>query len=336
MQGCEFRQDDPETADKLDAKSASVAVMLSEGDTDGGAANADFILRRNSFVNYGYGVMVGVQDKTIGHYGHVVEYNTFEECGGDALMIKCGDTTARSNQVVRAGGSGIAVLAGSSSTIIDNRISQCGNGIRVCGNAHTVARNCVARCRSQGVHVASDFRPYLAAGTAILIESNTIVDCGKGGSEGVSGILNDPGTSCVVEKNLFAGQGKPYLVDESGSTSPRDEFADLPSFFSDNAVVNGSDTAPGCSVVDITFAHRGNGDYTNDSAYGASGWVLTPGAPPDPSSEDETTREDYRLGLAEGADGVDNTSNDIRKLVEELDTENPFGATFFFPDSGGD
>lgn len=335
VENCTFRHDVAEQLEEYDVERASVAVMVAEGDLDGRAANADFVVRCNEFINYGYGVIVGAGDGSSGLYGHVVEFNALDNCGGDALRIKCGDTTIRGNRVNRAGGSAIAVLAGAASTVIGNRIVDCGNGVRLCGEAHTVASNLFARCRAQAVHVAGNYRADLRAGSAALIERNTIVDCGDARKDGISGVLNDPGTSCVVERNLFFGPGKPYR--HNGDAESFDAGGALPSFFSDNATGGEAPDAPGCRHIEVLFAGRDNDDFSNDSEYGANGWVLTNGRWPPPEADQTDAALDYRAEVSACAADAGLISEEVEQLIDDLDREQLFKQGFLFPDlSDGD
>ncbi len=330
VENCTFRHDTAEELDGCDVEHATVAVMVAEGDQDGQPANADFVVRCNEFVNYGYGVIVGAGDGSRGLYGHVVEFNALDNCGGDALRIKCGDTTVRGNRVNRAGGSAVAVLAGAASTVVGNRIVDCGNGVRLCGEAHTVASNLFARCRAQAVHVAGDYRSDLRAGSAALIEYNTIVDCGGAQEGDISGVLNDPGTSCVVERNLFFGPGKPYR--HTGDTEACAAGGALPSFFSDNAAGGPAPDAPGCRRVDVLFARRDSDDFSNDSEYGADGWVLTNGAWPPPEADQTDSALDYRAEVSANAADAGLISDEVEQLIDDIDREQLFKQGFLFPD----
>ncbi|MBD3241988.1 MAG: hypothetical protein GF331_15470 [Chitinivibrionales bacterium] len=332
VENCTFHHDTAEQRETYDVEHASVAMMVVEGDQDGRAANADFVVRCNEFVNYGYGVIVGAGDGGRGLYGHVVEFNALDDCGGDALLIKCGDTTIRGNRVKRAGGSAIAVLAGTASTVIGNRIVDCKNGVRLCGEAHTVASNLFARCRAQAVHVASNsYRPDLSAGSAALIEHNTIVDCGDATQhDAVSGVLNDPGTSCVVERNLFFGPGRPYRCNGDSESCYTD--GSLPSFFSDNACGGTAPDAPGCRHIEVLFAGHDSDDFSNDSEYGADGWVLKAGLWPPPEADETDSALDYRAEVSASAAEAGLVSEEVEQLIDDLDREQLFKQGFLFPD----
>jgi len=70
----------------------TVGLMISEGDAQGGAPITDHVIRKNTFQNYDYGVLVGTDDATAHEYGHHIEYNSIDNCVAEGIMVKCGDT----------------------------------------------------------------------------------------------------------------------------------------------------------------------------------------------------------------------------------------------------
>ena len=322
IERCVFRHAGPESDDGLAVDRASVAVMVAQGDREGGMANEDLIVRGNTFTNYGFGVMVGTQDDAAGQYGHRLEHNTFEGCRGEAITVKCGDTTVIGNAITGAGRAGVALRAGMSSSVIGNRIRGCGTGIRLCGAAHTVAHNCSADCGEQAVHVSGAAGPGLEAASAVLVERNTVVDCGNPAGGAACGIRTDPGTSCIVRANLFAGPGLPYR-EPSDARDP----SVLPSMFVDNVATQGAFEAAGCRRQDVVFADRSGRDYRNDSGYGAEGWSATAEAP---HADAESGEEDYRAAMADGAESASESSAAAEDLVSGGQDADPAGRGLFF------
>jgi hypothetical protein len=307
IERCMFRHAEPEPDENLAVEHASVALMVAQGDREDGMANVDFVLRGNTFVNYGFGVMVGTQDDATGQYGHRLEHNTFEGCRGDAITVKCGDTTVTGNAIDRAGRSGIALLAGMSSTIIGNRIRDCGTGIRLCGSAHTVAHNCIVGCAEQAVHVWAATGVGLDAASVVLVERNTVVDCGDAASGAACGVRTDPGTSCIVRGNLFSGPGVPYREPAAVRGAQV-----LPSLFVDNIAAQGATEVAGCRRHEVVFTDRSRSDLRNDSGYGADGWSATAEAP---SAEADTADEGYRAAMADAAEAATESSAAAEDLV---------------------
>lgn len=269
------------------AGGASIALMVAEGDNDQGAAITDHVFRKNVFVNYTTGIVVGAGDAPAGEYGHLVEYNTIDRCSGDALVIKCGDTRARGNLVQKCAGAAIAVRAGSNSVIEANRIIDGAGGISVNGAGHTIQNNCLIRCGSQGIH-ARDTRDDGAriAATNLFIENNTFVECGNAPAKENAAIRLDPGTSGIIRRNLFIGNAviatgqSSFVVTENGATG---------------------ETGGGIEKKVVGFKDPAGDDYTNDSGYGASGWMLRPEAY-DPHGDDSEGESGYSHAVIDGED----------------------------------
>jgi hypothetical protein len=286
VEGCRFEQR------AVPVEGSFVALMVAEGDGDHGVAITDHVFRKNVFVNYTTAIVVGAGDAPAGQYGHLVEYNTVERCCGDALVIKCGDTHARGNLVQECSGTAIAVRAGSNSMIEANRVIDSAGGISVNGGGHTIQNNCLIRCSSEGIHVrdALTVKGLQHAATNLFIENNTFVDCGTGDNHSgaiKSAIRIEPGTSGIVRKNLFsgktavAGDQESFMVGENGTTG---------------------ETDAGIERIIVGFKNPDEDDYTNDSGYGASGWMLTPDAY-DPHGDDIDGGDDYCHAVIDDEDG---------------------------------
>lgn len=273
------------TSDAILEKSdgESVAMMISEGDLDDGDPVKNHILRKNTIKKYGYGILVGSSNSTVNQYGHIIEYNDFDECLKDGLLVKCGDTLVRGNLLRNCHNHSIRVMAGCSSVVDSNRIDRCGNGIRINGLGHTVINNCIIGTGSEAVTVCGSGKEQLAPASNLFIESNTFVNCGSSGGETrtiMCGISVEPGTSCIIRKNLVYGSGTPLVITESQMSAQFDEDAAVvtapPQIVSDkNAVSEKEFTERGFSYIPITFA----GDcvsFENTTGFGAQGWVLTP------------------------------------------------------------
>jgi hypothetical protein len=285
-----------ETSDVILEKSAgeSVAVMISEGDLDDGDPVKNHILRKNTIKKYGYGIVVGSSNTTVNQYGHVIEYNDLEECLNDGLLVKCGDTLVRGNLLHNCRKHSIRVMAGCSTVIDSNRIDRCGNGIRINGSGHTVVNNCIIRTVSEAVTVCGSGREQLMAASNLFVENNTFVNCGIGSDETGPqrcGISVEPGTSCIIRKNLVYGHGTPLVTAGLKASTQDDEVAMVitpPQIVSDeNAVSQQGGIQDGFSYVPVEFA----GDcvsFENTTEFGAQGWVLTPNVfDPDVDETDE-------------------------------------------------
>ncbi|MBN1603894.1 MAG: right-handed parallel beta-helix repeat-containing protein [Chitinispirillaceae bacterium] len=300
VESCTF-----ETSDAILEKSAgeSVAMMISEGDLDDGDPVKNHILRKNTIKKYGYGILVGSSNSTVSQYGHIVEYNDFDDCLNDGLLVKCGDTLVRGNLLRNCRNHSIRVMAGCSTVIDSNRIDRCGNGIRVNGSGHTVINNCIIGTGSEAVTVCGSGKEQLAAASNLFVENNTFVNCGNSSGETQTrncGIRVEPGTSCIIRKNLVYGSGKPLVIAESQISEQFDDEIAVatvpPQIVSDkNAVSQRDVTERGFSYVPIKFA----GDcvsFENTTEYGAQGWVLTPQVF-DPKIDETDEEFDYIDGL---------------------------------------
>jgi|GEM_PF-682606 hypothetical protein len=263
------------------SQNISIGLLISEGDYQEGEANCDCIITKNRFVNYGYGILVGSQDSTTGEYGHQVTYNTLDNCSAEGIMVKCGDTLVKGNRVQNCAQHSISVVAGKSSIVEENRIVNCGSGIRIAGKGHTVANNCIVRCQKEAISVLSDVSPEAALASNIIIEQNTCINWGGGSKtqKKQSGVLIGHGTSCIVRKNLFHGPGKPYSVLETGTRKSRKrpskcEVASC--LIDDNISSGGCETLDGSVYNEVAFAQTALDNYDNASGYGAQGWLLKP------------------------------------------------------------
>ncbi len=248
---------------------ATIGLMVGEGDRANGAPITDHIIRRNRFVNYDYGILIGSDDADAGQCGHIVEYNSVEGCSLEGILVKCGDTIVRGNLVVGSRKNSIGIAAGTGSIIEANRLLDCGNGISIHGADHTVANNCIVRCGNHAIHVCAESpSPLRYASSNLIIESNTCVDCGTPSTdaEHSAGVLIDAGTTCVVERNLFSGPGTPCAGKGiSGSV-----------LIAENIASHSCKAMNGVAPGDVTFTCSDGDDYSNESGYGAHGWMVMP------------------------------------------------------------
>lgn len=319
VENCRFERAVPGTAAAAAARGSaakSIGLMVSEGDIDGGAPIVDHVFRKNYFVNYDYGILVGAGDAPAGQYGHIVEYNTVERCRSEGILVKCSDTMVRGNRVAGCPNNSIAIGAGRGSVVDSNRVLDCGSGIWVNGDGHTVANNCIVRCSGEaiGVNGASKTQERRAASN-ILIENNTCVDCGtaagNGGAARVAGVRIDAGTTSIVRQNLFYGAGKPYVYSGDAAQNKGKKA----SLIIENIIAGQGEAMEGASVATVAFKSAGSDDFTNDSGRGASGKVLAPDA-----FEPEDEVNDYRCGCGETDEEADN-EKEAEDIAETADFE---------------
>lgn len=324
VQDCVFEHDEHQRDVPEDVDQASVAVMISEGDAEEGGTNEGFVLRRNTFLNYDFGVMVGTRDSADAQHGHLLEFNRFDHCAGDALTIKCGDTTVRANRFTDTGRTAIALLAGTMSMIVANRIESSTTGISVCGSDHTIAGNLFNGCTHAAVRVGRSDRSDLRPASMALIDQNTMVSCAIDSDAPV--VFREKGSSCVVQRNLFARGGQPYAA---VSTDPE---APLPSHFEGNGSCDRGDMVEGCTRAEATFAAAADGDYSNQSGYGAEGWVLRGAGEPALGELDTDEAERYRVMLEEGADRAREAADSVEDLIGDVDRDHLLGQGLFYGD----
>ncbi|MBN1575968.1 MAG: right-handed parallel beta-helix repeat-containing protein [Chitinispirillaceae bacterium] len=330
VENCSFEHAPREEHEAIAPKNASIGLMIAQGDAASGNPIVNSLIRHNRFVNYGYGILIGGEESGAVRCGHIVEYNTVRNCSHGGILIKSGDTLARGNVVEGCPCDALSVQSELDCTVEGNRIIDCLRGIAVHGRGHTVADNCLVRCGGGAIRVGG-------ASSNCFIERNTFVNCSSpsgGDDPPVAGILIDPGTTGIVERNLVYGTGKPYAIVQAlqqahggsgkASRAPATRFV-----IRDNGVAGGCSLLDGVGAVAVTFADPDGDDYNNGCGSGASGWVLTPqGFDPD---VDETPGDiDYR----EASILEDETGELIVPGDEEGGRGNLFGN--FFAEAGDD
>ena len=267
VENCRFERAAPALPESKEM--LTIGLMVGDGAAESGEPIINHILRKNRIVNYQYGILVGSGDAPDTLSGHVVEYNTVEESGREAILVKCGDTTVRGNLILRSRQNSIGIGAGSGSVVEANRILDCASGIQVNGADHTVVNNCIVRCAGQAIAVrAASTNPPQHAAENLIVANNTCIDCGSTGPDRIAGIRIEPGTSCVIQKNLISGEGKP--CSRTGEAGHGAELVVI----ADNIAANRCEPMDGVNACDIAFP--GNDDFTNESGYGADGWMLKP------------------------------------------------------------
>jgi hypothetical protein len=262
----------------------TVGIMISEGDAQEGTPIIDHVIRKNRFVNYDYGILVGTDDATEKQYGHLIEYNTVDNCVTEGIMVKCGDTQVRGNTVRNCRGNSISVVAGEGTVVEDNRILDCGTGIRVAGKGHTVANNCIVRCGEEAIRAMDKIGKTGIRTQNLFIEKNTCVAWSQNRQNPYfPGISIAPECCAVVQKNLFLGPGKPYNI-ESGHTSINACKTSRHYILDNYSAAHTCEPASGMSCGQVIFSGIALDNYENNTGYGAEGWVVKP-EPFDPDKE---------------------------------------------------
>ncbi|MBN1306945.1 MAG: right-handed parallel beta-helix repeat-containing protein [Chitinispirillaceae bacterium] len=301
VENCSFEHAPREKYGGITPNNASIGLMIAQGDAATGSPIVNSLVRRNRFVNYGYGILVGGEESGAVRCGHIIEYNTVQNCSHGGILIKSGDTLARGNVVEGCPGDALSVQSELDCTVEGNRIIDCLRGIVVRGRGHTVADNCLVRCGGGAIRVDGASAPHCGASSNCFIERNTFVNCSSpsdGDDPPVAGILIDAGTTGIVERNLIYGAGKPYAVVQAsrparrrGGRTSRGE--DTRFVIRDNAADGGCSLLDGVETIAVKFADPARDDYRNGCGSGASGWVLAPQGF-DPAVDETPGSIDYR------------------------------------------
>jgi hypothetical protein len=295
---CSFEHAPHPEGEKVTTANASVGLMIAQGNADRDALIVNNLIRRNRFVNYGYGILAGGEEVLSLRCGHIIEYNTFQNCMHEALVIRSGDTQVRGNKIEQCGGCAIAVKSELECIIENNRIADAGCGIHISGEGHTVAGNCMIRCGSGAVHVGVQEEECGGPVKNCFIENNTFIDCTTSfpdTDEKVAGVVIDAGSTGLMQRNLMYGTGKPYVIMHAQNilSEESDEAAATRFIIKDNGAAGGCSLTRGVGNVTVIFTDGDAGNYENGSGFGADGWVLTPqGFDPDADTAEEA--QDYR------------------------------------------
>ncbi len=263
-----------------------IGLMISEGDTvEGAEPNKNHIFRRNRFFNYGCAIVVGTHGTQMHNYSHIVEHNEIQTCAHDGIRLKCGDTVIRGNIITDCRKNGISVAYGKSDTIFNNRIIECGTGVNIAGIDCTVTNNCVIRSTRQALSIVSRSDDHRQLPGNTVIELNTLINNPKG-ERAARGIFLETDSNCIIRRNIFDGEGKPYVIRNNTKNRKNRQSA---LFIEDNRVSNGCLSADGCSEQDIDFRAPLKDNYSNTSGFGASGWMVE-GLEIPPREKTEATR----------------------------------------------
>jgi len=318
IEECSFEMN----SDPIPAKhhsAATVALMIARGDVENSKVIVDDVIRRNTFAGYDYGIIAGNDESPAVRCGHVIEYNRFDSCTREGIIVKSGDVTVKGNLFSNCTGHAITVRSDLDCTVEDNRVIGAATGIILQGKGHTVANNCLIRCTATGIHVQGTSESAPAPGAALncFIEHNSIIRPESPDSDSpqdTAAILIDTGTSGILQQNLIAGHGKPYIITaDNGRTEEPTHF-----IMKDNGITTGCAQAEGTVSVAAEFTDASADDYGTDGTYGASGWVVRPECF-DPHLDDAESGSDYR------DDALFTDENGELHIPGEDDADNPFG-----------
>lgn len=266
VEQCVFERQAHDFVDKPNLDNLVVGLMISEGDRHQGKPIHNFLIRNNRFVNYDYGILVGTDDETMNLYGHRIEANTIDHCAFEGIMVKCGDTQVSDNLLLYCKQNAVSVVTGQGTVVENNRIVNCGCGIRVAGQGHTVSNNCIIRSSGEAMrimsHGASVKESVRCQTKNILIEANTLV----GWSMQSPAIAIEPECSAIVRKNLLYNSDSklPAAIDVPTTETAKKK----PALFIDDNL--------DALAQKVLFVNMAGDDFTNESGYGARGWMTSP------------------------------------------------------------
>lgn len=297
VEDCIFEQEKPESFLGGSSKEAIVGLMVTDGDGFDGDYIKNHVFRRNHFINYQHGILLGSGNSLENQSGHVVEYNTLENCLLGGITTKCSDTLIRGNLIAKSKNNSISVQAGTGSIVENNRIVDSVNGIIVYDFGHTVENNCVVRCKGPAIVACKKSDGHDNAANNLLVEKNTCINCGTG-SQGtpVAGIRVEQDTTCIVRKNLFYGEGVPCEF-ALGATAKKVKISSY-YMIEDNGVSGKCVPMDGFFEKDVSFTDENTDNFENDSGYGAQGWMLKPETFDPEIDKVDDSGVDYRKAVA--------------------------------------
>ena len=317
---CHFDRPAPVTAAlKKSPDTMTVGLMISEGDAHEGKPITNHVIRRNRFSNYDYGILIGAEDATMRQYGHIVAYNTIDNCIAEGIMVKCGDTQVKGNVITACPNNSISVVTGEGSVVEDNRIVDCGLGIRVGGRGHTVSNNCLIRCGREAIRVMEKNGANGIATQNIIIEQNTCAGWSNNNPSARPGICIEAASSIIIKKNMFWGSGAPYCFIGAGISKEKH-------LISDNISAGSCATPDGVMAGQLEFGSKEQDNYDNDTGYGAAGWMCRP----EPYDPDQEMLEEPACGQSEILDEPENLERDDEPTEDEIDNDGSLLKSLFF------
>jgi hypothetical protein len=280
------------------------------------------VIRRNRFINYDYGILIGAEDATMKQYGHIVDYNTIDNCRAEGIMVKCGDTQVRGNVITNCPKNSLSVITGEGSIVENNRIVDSGLGIRLGGRGHTVSNNCLIRCGQEAIRVMEKNGTNGVVTQNIIIEQNTCAGWSINKPSALPGISIESGSCIIIKKNMFWGSGDPYRF--AGTENCKEKH-----LISDNISAGGCATPDGVIAGHVEFVSKEQDNYENNSGFGATGWMCRP----DPYDPDKDMLEEPACGHSEILDDALDIEKDDGQ-EDEVDNDGSLLRSMFFGEDG--
>ncbi|MCX7726730.1 MAG: right-handed parallel beta-helix repeat-containing protein [Chitinispirillaceae bacterium] len=278
VENCTFIREDISRSTEITPDNASIALMIAQGDILNNAPLSNMIIRRNRFVNYEYGILIGGEDSEKIRCGHIVEYNNIINCHREGILIKTSDTILRGNVIENCDSVALSLQSANECTVENNRIVNCRKGISVHGDGHNITGNCLIQCGEEAISVGKISNSTEESASNCFIENNTIISKVEVNKGAKAAIVVDSMSTGLIRGNLVYGGIKPfdrYITEETkerkGFTSSQGGF-----ILKDNGIAGGGGVIEGFTDVEVLFKDEKKDNYQNSSGFGAKGWVLTP------------------------------------------------------------
>ena len=249
-----------------------IGLMISDGDSDEKTLqNKNHIFRNNIFLHYGCAIVIGTKNSYNKYYSHIVQNNYITDCTSDGIRVNCGDIIIKENIIKQCREYGISIEKGKTNIISENRIEECKISINVGSHDCSIINNCIIRSGCYALSINTHSQPENDHKNSILIENNTFIDSGRDNTaHQCEDILFDTEAFCIFKDNLFYRKEKANLFKKKSLNVTLTDIA----HFINNVTTHSYNKKNGCTQQDITFYDIDKGNYTHNSSFGASGWVV--------------------------------------------------------------
>jgi len=319
IENCHFEQSHSTTNAKF-----PIGIMVTEGDINKKEMlNTDHIFRKNSFKNYGCGIVLGSRGTEYNQFGHIAERNTINGCSHDGIRTRCSDTIIRSNDIRDCDHAAISIASGFGSIVENNRIHSGHRGIHVSGSGHTISNNCISYSKKNAIeiihqHTLDQYENEWDGnnGSCNFFELNTLISDDHDDSSKITLMSISNLTINVVRKNIFSGNTTPY------SFSFKDSKSEGLTVIENNIVTDKTAESIGCRYENVDFKNTNELDFSTTSEFGAHGWVCDGNLDKrDQGDDEQRPNVDYE---------EPSEPDDVDELIHEVDREELLRQTMFY------
>ena len=250
-----------------------IGLLISDGDSDDKTLqNKNHIFRNNSFLHYGCAIVIGTKKSYNNkYYSHIVENNYINNCTSDGIRVNCGDIVIKKNIIKQCGKHGISIAKGKANIISENRIEECNISINIQSQDCSIINNCIIRSGCYALTINTQSQKGIDRTSSILIENNTFIDSGrKNMPYQCEDILFETEAYCIFKDNLFYRVEKANLLKIKPT---KKKITDIIHFVN-NLTTHSYGKKTGCIQQDIAFCSIEKENYSHNSPFGASGWVV--------------------------------------------------------------